>query len=309
MNDEPATSDGERPAVAGDGPERRDFTYTSRDGLKLFARDVGPRGSTKLPVVCLAGLTRTSRDFETLAVRLATDPDKPRRVVSFDYRGRGLSDRDKDPANYNPVTEMNDVVDGMTALGIPRAIVIGTSRGGIIAMLMGVARPASVAALVLNDIGPAIEPLGLARIKAYVGRTPLPDDWADAARIQQRLHGAQFTALDEADWAAFARLTYRDTDGGPSSDYDPALGGTFEGVEFDRPVPTMWDEFAALKTQPLLVIRGENSDLLSAETVAQMKAAHPDLEAFTAAGEGHPPQLDRGPTVEAIAAFMNRVDG
>jgi pimeloyl-ACP methyl ester carboxylesterase len=300
-DDSPATDDA---TVAG-----RDFFYSASDGLRLFARDCGERTSPWLPVVCLPGLTRTSRDFHALATHLSTHRYRPRRVVAFDYRGRGQSQWDPDADHYNALTEMDDVFSGMTALGIPRAMVVGTSRGGIIGMLMGVARPTAVAGLVLNDVGPAIEARGLARIKSYVGRTPFPDDWADAARIQRRLHGGQFTAWTDADWDDYARLTYRDENGVPVSDYDLALGGTFAGIEFDQPVPTMWDEFRALKAIPILVIRGANSDLLSEETVKGMTVAHPNVEPVTVADEGHAPQLRGGALLGRISAFITTVEG
>ncbi len=290
-------------------PPPRDMTYVGTDGLTLFARDYGDRLSPWLPVVCLAGLTRNSRDFHELAVFLAGHHQRPRRVVAFDYRGRGRSQWDNDARHYNPLTELNDVLDGMARLGIARAAVVGTSRGGIIGMLMGVARPQSIAALVLNDIGPAIEARGLARIKSYVGGTPIPDDWADAARIQRRLHGGQFTAMDETDWEVFARLTYRDDDGRPVSDYDPALAHTLRGIELDQPVPTMWDEFRALQAIPILVLRGENSDLLSPETVAAMRAAHPRLDDLVIADEGHAPLLRPGALFNRIAAFIADAEG
>ena len=287
----------------------RDAFYSATDGLRLFARDYGERTSPWLPVVCLPGLTRTSRDFHALATHLSTHRYRPRRVVAFDYRGRGQSQWDPDAEHYNALTEMDDVFSGMTALGIPRAMVVGTSRGGIIGILMGVARPTAVAGLVLNDVGPAIEARGLARIKSYVGRTPFPDDWADAARIQRRLHGGQFTAWTDADWDDYARLTYRDENGVPVSDYDPTLGGTFAGVEFDQPVPAMWDEFRALKAIPILVIRGSNSDLLSEDTVKAMTAAHPNVEAVTVPEEGHAPQLRGGALLGRISAFLTAVEG
>lgn len=288
--------------------EYRDVTYTSADGLQLHARDYGDRLSPWLPVVCLPGLTRTTRDFDTLAHYLATQKQRPRRVVAFDYRGRGKSAWDRRRDGYNPVTETNDIFDGMAALNIPRAVIVGTSRGGIIGMIMGTLRPASVAALVLNDIGPAVEARGLARIKTYVGRTPVPDDWADAARIQKRLHGGAFTTFSAADWDAFARLTYADDAGTPKADYDPALAATLAGVEFDQPIPAQWNEFRALKDVPMLAIRGENSDLLSAETLAAMAAAHPAIETITVPDEGHPPML-RGPLLPRIAAFVARIEG
>lgn len=287
----------------------REVTYAGADGLTLFARDYGDKLSPWLPVVCLAGLTRNSRDFHELAVHLASDRQRPRRVVAFDYRGRGRSQWDPDANNYNPTAEMTDAVDGMARLGISRAVVIGTSRGGIVGMLMGVARPRTVAALVLNDIGPVIDPRGLARIKSYVGNTPLPDDWADAAHILRRLHGGQFPAMSDADWNAFARQTYRDEAGRPASDYDPALARTLQATELDQAVPTMWDEFAALKTIPVLVLRGENSDLLSAETVAAMAAGHPHLEAVTIADEGHAPHLRGAQILDRISAFVRAAEG
>lgn len=286
----------------------RDFYYSSSDGLRLFAQDYGDTLSPWLPVVCLPGLTRTARDFRDLAVYLSTHRHRPRRVVAFDYRGRGRSAWDNKPEGYNPVTEMTDVFDGMAALGIPRAVIVGTSRGGIIAMLMGVGRPATIAGLVLNDVGPAIEARGLARIKTYVGGTPTPDDWKDAARIQRRLHGGQFTAWNDADWDHFARLTYADENGLPLRDYDPALAATFAGIEFDQPVPTLWDAFGVLKATPVLVVRGANSDLLSTDTLARM-SAQPNVETLTVPDEGHPPLLRNGHLLARISGFITNLEG
>jgi pimeloyl-ACP methyl ester carboxylesterase len=163
--------------------------------------------------------------------------------------------------------------------------------------------------MILNDIGPTLEPLGLARIKTYVGRTPRPDDWPDAVRILKRLHGAQFTALGDEQWLAFARMTYRDEDGRPVADYDPALGGNFDAVDLDGPIPTLWNELRAVRAIPILTIRGGNSDLLSAATVAQMAAEHPRLESITVAGEGHPPLLRGAQLIHRISAFITGIEG
>ena len=209
----PYRDDDDPPDVADGGP--RDSFYMSSDGLLLHAADYGDVNAPWLPVVCLPGLSRSARDFHPLAVHLSGHRHRPRRVIAFNYRGRGRSAFGNDSTDYNPLTEMSDVLDGMAALGIVRAIIVGTSRGGIIAMLMGVARPNVIAGVVLNDIGPVIEPQGLARIKTYVGRTPAPDDWDDAVGILRRLHGQQFTALSDADWMTFARMTYRDENGRP----------------------------------------------------------------------------------------------
>lgn len=302
-------SDHPREATAAPAHDAVDVTYHSSDGLELHARDYGNSLEPWLPVVCLPGLTRTYRDFTDLAIFLSNHRHRPRRVVCFDYRGRGRSAWDTNADNYNPIVEMGDICDGMAALGISRAIIVGTSRGGIIAMQMGVARPALLAGVVLNDIGPLIEPLGLARIKTYVGRTPSPDDWDDAVRILKRLHGAQFTSLSDEQWFAFARMTYREEDGRPVPDHDPALGSAYNGADFDESIPTLWNEFRALKSIPILSIRGGNSDLLSTSTVAEMASEHPNFESITVPGEGHPPLLCGTSLIQRISAFMSGIEG
>ncbi len=300
-----AAEDDEAPAQ----PTFREAIYSSSDGLKLSARDYGNPLSPWLPVVCLAGFTRDSRDFHELAVHLSTHRHRPRRVVAFDYRGRGRSQWARSAESYNPLTEMNDVFDGMAALGIPRAVVVGTSRGGIIGMLMGVARPATIAGLVLNDVGPVVEAQGLARIKTYAGRTPPPNDWADAAHLLRRIHGAGFPTWRDVDWDYFTRLTFNDDDGRPVSAYDPKLARTFDGLELDRPLPAMWEEFRALKGIPILVVHGEYSDLLSTDTMARMSAEHPRVETVTVAGEGHAPLLRYGQLLARVSAFVTAVEG
>jgi len=295
------------PADKGVGP--RDLYYASGDGLRLHVAEYGDPISPWLPVICIPGLSRSARDFHALALHLAAHPVRPRRVLAFDLRGRGKSAWDEDIAHYTPLVEMQDVLDGMAALGVDRAVIVGTSRGGLIAMLMGVARPSVIAGIVLNDVGPALEPRGLARLKTYIGRTPSPDDWSDAAHILRRLHGHQFTALDDAAWAAFARMTWRDEDGMPVGDYDPALARTFDGIEFDQPLPTLWREFAALSASPVLAIRGENSDILSLETLERMEREHPRVERLVVAGQGHAPLLMEGAILQRIADFIASAEG
>lgn len=305
LGEEPASV----PSPTPGGNGRRDRFYASADGLRLHAVEHGSVDAPWLPVVCLPGLSRNARDFDDLGRHLATHPQRPRRVLAFDLRGRGGSDWDKDIAHYTPIVEMQDVLDGMAALGVDRAVVVGTSRGGLIAMLMGVARPSVLAGVVLNDIGPKMEARGLARLKTYVGRMPDPNDWDDAARILERLHGRQFPALSGADWQAFARMTWRDVDGMPASDYDPLLGRTFDGIEFDQPMPTLWPEFAALGGLPVMAIRGQNSDVLSAETLARMEAEHPRLVRVEIPGEGHAPLLVRRSILDRIAGFVAAAEG
>ena len=304
-----AAASPQAPTVAAPSAEPRDFFFRSTDGLRLHVREYGDAVSPFLPVVCLPGLTRTARDFDVLARFLSAHPDRPRRVVAFDLRGRGMSEWDASPDNYTPLTEMTDVLDGMAALGIARAIIVGTSRGGIIAMLMGVARPNALAGVVLNDVGAVLEPLGLARIKSYVGVTPLPDDWSDAVQILKRLHGAQFPALDDDAWLAYARMTWAEKDGKPVSDYDPALARTLDAIDFDRAAPSLWEPFRSLVAIPVLAIRGERSDLLSTGTLQAMAEAHPRMESITIEGHGHAPLLRQPPLLARIADFVAGIDG
>jgi pimeloyl-ACP methyl ester carboxylesterase len=292
------------------GQAYRDVFYSSRDGLKLYARDYGDPLSPWTPVVCLPGLTRTTRDFHALAQHFAGHRHRPRRVVSFDYRGRGRSAWDHDGGGYTILTEMNDVLDGMAALNLPRAVIVGTSRGGIIGMLMAIVRPAAVAALVLNDIGPELDPRGLARIKTYVGQTPAPETWADATAIQRRLHGGQFTNFGDTEWDAFARLSYADERGTPTADYDgKGLAATFASVEPDQPAATLWQEFGALGDVPMLAIHGANSDLLTPAILEKMRKVRPDLEIVEVPGEGHPPQLSGATLLGRISAFITAAEG
>ncbi len=202
---------------------------TAQDGLKLHVRDYGHDHPPAVPVVCLPGLARSGADFEDLATALATDSRQPRRVLAIDSRGRGKSEYDPNPANYNLAVELADVLAVLTALGIGRAVFVGTSRGGLLTMLLAVARPTAIAGCVLNDIGPEIDPQGLARIKSYVGKLPQPENFADAAAILRRLFGALFPKLGEEDWTKYARRTFKEADGRLVPDYDVKLGNHPDG--------------------------------------------------------------------------------
>ncbi|HZL29436.1 MAG TPA: alpha/beta hydrolase [Pseudolabrys sp.] len=178
---------------------------TAPDGLKLHARCYGRSSTAVLPVVCLPGLARSAGDFEVLAQALSAEG---RRVVALDYRGRGRSEYDKDPSNYSFQVELADVIAVITALECQPAVFVGTSRGGILTMLLAAQRPTAIAAAVLNDIGPVIEPKGLMRIKGYVGKLPQPRDYEEAAEILRRLFDAQFPKLTTADWLASAHRNF-----------------------------------------------------------------------------------------------------
>ena len=276
--------------TSGEGFE--DLYYTSRDGLRLHARRypaAGGAGRHARPALCLPGLTRNGRDFHDLAVTLSRRSNTPRTVYTLDYRGRGLSEFDPDWRNYSVPVEMLDVLDFVTLSGLHDAAVIGTSRGGLITMLMAAAQPTAIGAVVLNDIGPVIEHEGLARISGYVGRVPLPFSWPDAARMVRELNRRHFPEISETVWEEVARHLYNEKNGKPAPGYDSNLGNALSVL--DGPMPTLWPQFEALKRVPLMVVRGENSDILTAETVDEMRRRHPAMATMTVANQGHAPLL------------------
>jgi pimeloyl-ACP methyl ester carboxylesterase len=278
------------------------------DGLRLHARCYGRRSASALPVVCLPGLARTAEDFETLAVALAGDVEHPRRVIALDYRGRGLSDYDRDPGNYSFHIELADVLAVMTALDVMPAVIVGTSRGGILAMLLGALRPSALAGVVLNDIGPVIEPKGLMRIRGYVGKLPQPTSFTEGAEILRRLFSAQFPKLAHEDWLAAAHRTFKEQDGALVPTYDVRLMKTLEGVDFEKPFPPLWKEFDALAHVPVMCVRGANSDLLTAETVEAMRARRSAMETIEVPDQGHAPLLAEVDVIAKLADFIRGCD-
>jgi pimeloyl-ACP methyl ester carboxylesterase len=283
-----------------------DIYFTARDGLRLYARHYPVPGSLRRPLVCLAGLTRNSRDFHDLASVLSHPDETGRDVYAIDYRGRGRSQYDPDWKHYSILTELNDALDFMTMRGLSRAGLLGTSRGGLITMLMAVLRPTALGAAILNDIGPVIERDGLARIVAYVGRVPLPADWKEATELVFEMNRRQFTAVSAAQWAEFARQVFNDDHGLPAQSYDSKLSKAVSVM--GGPTPELWPQFEALAHVPLLVLRGENSDILSAKTLEEMRARHPRADAVTVRGHGHAPLLKDAATIGAIADFLARTD-
>ncbi len=279
------------------------------DGLSLHVRCYEPAADAPhLPVLCLPGLTRNEADFEPLAMHLAADRNRPRRVFALDSRGRGRSGYDPDWRNYNPAIEIADVLAAMTALGLDRAAFVGTSRGGILTMLLAAVQPDLIAGAVLNDIGPVIEPVGLARIKRYAGKTPQPNDFAEGARVLRGLFGAQFPALTEEDWLAWAHRSWRLDKAGLVSRYDQALANTLDSVTPDQPMPDLWPQFEALPPVPVMVVRGALSDILSAETVDAMRRLRADIEAVEVPDQGHAPLLAEPRIMSRISQFLLRCD-
>lgn len=281
-----------------------DRTWTSADGLALFARDHAPAsGPAKLPVICIHGLTRNSRDFEVVAPLIAA---QGRRVLSIDVRGRGNSDRDPNPANYNPAVYAADVIALMTQSGVGRAHFIGTSMGGLITMTLCAMRPDLIGGAVLNDIGPEVGAAGIARIASYVGGAPSVSSWAQASAYAKAINGEALPHLTDADWERFARRVFRDDHGVFSLDYDPAISQAFKTVApASDGALDLWPLFKALATdRPLLLVRGETSDILDADIAGRMSAAAPHMARVEIPNMGHAPTLEEPEAKAAIAAFF-----
>ena len=286
----------------------RDVYFTVRDGLRLHARHYPAPGSTRRAVLCLPGLTRNSQDFNKLALEIGDPRGHRRAVYAIDYRGRGLSEHDKDWKNYSPLIECLDVIDLIAMEGLSDCAVLGTSRGGLIAMILALMQPGAIGAVILNDIGPEIEKAGLTRIIGYVGKVPVPIDWREATALVHGMNRRFFTGLSEADWEAFARASFLDLNGLPAPSYDPAIARTMSIQDIAAGVPTMWPQFDALCRVPMLAIRGENSDILSRETLRKMQERHTNMRSVTVAGQGHAPLLLDDQTIGEISDCLIDTD-
>ncbi|MGE4220454.1 MAG: alpha/beta fold hydrolase [Alphaproteobacteria bacterium] len=278
----------------------RECRLTAQDGLSLYYRDYGDPDASALPVLCLTGLTRNSRDFHRLAGRLGAT----RRVICLDYRGRGRSDHDPNPHNYQPSTYLSDIRHLLAATGLHRAIFIGTSLGGLLSMATGAAMPTVPAGIVLNDVGPELNTGGLSRIAAYVRQNRPHRNWDDAiADLQARLH---LSVKTPEEWREVAEGTWREgPDGMLHFDWDLKVSTPIvEG----RPLPDLWPLFRSIAHVPTLALRGARSDVLTAEAFARMADAHPDLTQVTVPDAGHTPTLTEPPSTEAIDAFLARID-
>lgn len=281
-----------------------DVWFESADGLRLYARDSGPSGPLT-PLLCLSGLTRNSKDFEPLFARLSPR----RRIVAPDYRGRGRSQYAADGSAYRPDVELDDAMRLLDRLGLARVGIIGTSRGGLVAMLMGCKHRDRLAGVLFNDIGPELEIAGLIRIRDYLGGPVELESWDDAIAALKRT-SAGFETLNDAQWLRLARAVFRDEDGRPAMDYDPHLGDGLPSAQeiAEGKVPALWDLFEGLAGLPLTVLRGANSDLLSTRVVEEMAMRHPGLDAVTVDNRGHVPFLDEPEAEAAIDRWLTRID-
>ncbi|WP_368414836.1 alpha/beta fold hydrolase [Falsiroseomonas sp.] len=257
----------------------------------------GPEGRT--PILCLSGLTRSSGDFAALAARHAGK----RRVVALDHAGHGDSARPADIARYGIAQSLGDVLDTMSALHCPRAIIVGTSFGGILAMVLAVLRPSAIAGVVLNDIGPSIEDVGLDFVQGFVGRDPALGSLAETvAHLRSTLPPL---TLDDAGWEQFAALTYAPgADGAWHPRWDTRIAQALRG---QGAPPPLWGAFGALAHAPLMLVRGALSDLLSAATAQRMRRLRPDMGFVEVPGCGHCPTLREAPVVAAVDQFLGTI--
>jgi pimeloyl-ACP methyl ester carboxylesterase len=285
----------------GSGTDSGSFVVVA-DGLRLHYRDYpGPAG--KAPLLCLHGLTRNSRDFTDFAERHSPEW----RVLAADFRGRGLSDYDPLPARYTPVTYAADVLHFLNALEIDRAVFIGTSLGGLVTMAIAAIAPQRIAASILNDVGPELTAGGLERIRSFVGKDVRFATWDEAAEAIAANNRRLPQSYSHDDWVEMAHRVCREDKSEIIFDYDMAIALPFET---HGPVPKvdLWPLFKALGQKPLLVVRGEQSDLLSADALEKMHEAAPGMKSVTVPGVGHAPTLDEPEALEAIDALLGSLD-
>ncbi len=278
-----------------------DRSFNSADGLRLHYRDYdGPH--ERPPILCIPGLTRNARDFEPVADRFAGEW----RILSLDLRGRGGSDYDPNSANYLPSTYAADVMKLLDQLGIADAVFLGTSLGGIVTMMIAGTDNERIAGALLNDIGPVIDPAGIARIGTYVGKEVRFASWAEAASALADRNHDMFPAWRAAEWDRFVRRICREENGSIQFDYDMAIAGNFRLAE-KSPQSHTWPNFRALEGRPVTILRGELSDLLAPDIANRMSREIADVELVTVPKVGHTPNLEEPESIAAIGRLLERV--
>ena len=280
-----------------------EYWFDSHDGLKLYSRIYAGPAADSPVVLCLHGLTRNSRDFEQLARHLAA----AHRVIVPDVRGRGLSARDPHFNNYQIPIYLKDVLTLLAGLGAARVMIIGTSMGGLMAMLLAATQPGLVSGIALNDVGPEVAPAGLERIRGYVGRGTPVRSWPEAVARARTIYGSAWPGLSDARWEEITRLSYRaNSEGVPEADADPLISEPLRNTS--AAAPDLWPLWKALAGVPMLAIRGAHSDILNVATLERMKREKPDLEVLTVADRGHAPLLDEPECMAAIDRFLSRLE-
>jgi len=278
--------------------------YHSSDGLRLYYREYNGGNPDRVPLLCLHGLTRNSKDFDSFARYFSAD----RPVFSLDIRGRGQSEYDPDYTNYQIPTYVQDVLTFLERRKLDRVIAVGTSMGGLISMALGAIRPAIFTAIILNDIGPEIDPRGIERIANFVGSGIILPGWPEAIANMKTVNSTLFPDYDDKDWELFTRNTFREQpDGTIIADYDQGIGTAIRDSG-DAAVPMdLWPLFTALGQIPIMVLRGDNSDILSPQTVAKMADIHPGLTETTIPHRAHTPDLREETSLREIRRFISRL--
>jgi len=275
-----------------------EYWFDSHDGLRLYSRVYAAAADSPV-VLCLHGLMRNSRDFGALAAQLAARY----RVIVPDVRGRGFSARDPNFNNYQIPVYLQDVLTLLAGLGAARVSIIGTSMGGLMAMLLAATHPKLVSRIVLNDVGPQVDPAGLERIRGYAGQAAPVRSWPEAIAQLRADYAAAWPNLSDARWDEIARLSYRaNAQGVPEVDADPLIREPLKSSA--AAAPDLWPLWRSLARVPILVIRGAHSDILSVTTLARMQRERPGLEVLTVANRGHAPLLDEPGCVAAIERFL-----
>ena len=281
-----------------------DVWYSSDDGLRLYARRYACTGRARATILCMHGLTRNSADFAELCESLQDQYE----LIVADQRGRGLSAYDSTVTNYQPARYVKDMVTLLEELSIDQVILIGTSMGGLMAMAMGAAQPERFIGIVLNDIGPQVDPAGLQRIMSYAGKVPEVHNWDEAAAQAKATNGIAFPDYTNENWLHFAHRLYVVNDKGqPQLAYDPAIADAIEKSDTAAVPVDLWPVFSALSAIPTLIVRGATSDILAADCVARMLGVHSLCEAVEVSGRGHAPMLDEPKAAAAINGFLTRI--
>lgn len=279
-----------------------DYWYKSSDGLRLYARQYGSETAAHT-IICIPGLTRNSADFTILCEHLATRY----RIFAVDLRGRGNSDYDTNPENYHPGTYAADIISLLDELALQSAIIIGTSLGGLVSMILAATHAQRIAAVVLNDIGPEADQAGLDRIKAYVCNPSPVSNWDEAVAKTKSIQGREYPSFSEADWLTFSKNLYKESpDGKPILAYDPAIA-TLLQQPIAAPSADLWPIFKLISDCPLLLIRGELSDILNLQCVTKMQKQRPDMSFLEVPNCGHAPLLSEATALLAIDQFLATV--
>ncbi|MEL6686804.1 MAG: alpha/beta hydrolase [Pseudomonadota bacterium] len=277
----------------------KDHYYTSSDGLKLYAR-LYEAESRKLPLLCMHGLSRNSADFHDLVSHIT---DRP--VISVDQRGRGRSDYDPDASNYRPDRYCEDMLTLLDGLGHEKVISVGTSMGGLMTFILSQMKPDLFAGAIINDIGPDIEAAGLARLRGYVGQSHEFENWEDAAEAIKAQGPDIFSEFTDADWLAFAGRVCELTDEGRVRfSYDPAISKGLAESDPTAAPPDLWPLFLGSPDYPMLVLRGETSDILSEVTASRMAKEREHTRLVTVPSRGHAPMLNEAVSLASIRDFL-----